>query len=60
MKPRRPDADDGPRRFIRTWLRFDEHARRRVRTMWKLLATVAMLLLASAALAWFSGQLTSR
>jgi hypothetical protein len=60
MTPRRPDADDGPRRFIRNWLRFDEHAPRRVRTMWKLLATIAMLLLASAALALFSGHLTSR
>ena len=54
MKPRRPDADDGPRRFVRNWLTFDEHAPRRVRTMWKLIATVAMLLLASALLALFS------
>jgi len=48
------DDDDGPRRFVRNWLRFDEHAPQRRRTMWKLIATVAMLLVASATLAWFS------
>jgi hypothetical protein len=60
MTPHRPDADDGPRRFIRNWLRFDEHAPRRVRTMWKLVAAVAMLVVISALLALLSGQLTSR
>jgi hypothetical protein len=55
--PRDPEADEGPRRFIRNWLRFDDHAPRRGRTMWKLLATVAALLAACGLLAWFSGHL---
>jgi hypothetical protein len=60
VTPRDRDADDGPRRFIRTWLRFDEHAPRRARTMWKLVAAVMLLLLASALLALCSGHLISR
>jgi hypothetical protein len=52
-----PDADEGPQRFIRNWLRFDEHAPRRVRTMWKLIATVMLLLIVSAVLALFSAHL---
>jgi hypothetical protein len=53
----RPDADggDGPRRFIRNWLRFDETKPVRVRMVWKLMAAVAMLLIASAVLAVVSG-----
>jgi hypothetical protein len=51
------EDDDGPRRFVRTWLRFDEHAPRRVRMLWKLIATVAILLVACGLLAWFSGHL---
>jgi hypothetical protein len=54
---RGPDADQGPRRFIRSWLTFDENRPVRTRTMWKLLATVAALLVASALLAWLSGHL---
>jgi hypothetical protein len=58
--PGNREADDGPRRFIRTWLRYDEHGPRRVRTMWKLLATVAVLLASCALLAFVNGLLTSR
>ncbi len=47
----RPDADDGPRRFIRTWLTFDDARPVRARKMWMLAATVAILLVASALLA---------
>jgi hypothetical protein len=47
----RPDADDGPRRFIRNWLRFDETRPVRARKLWMLAATVALLLAASALLA---------
>jgi hypothetical protein len=54
---RGPDADQGPRRFIRSWLRFDENRPLRIRTLWKLLAAVMTLLVASALLAWFSGHL---
>jgi hypothetical protein len=49
----KPDADDGPRRFIRTWLSFDKTRPVRARKVWMLAATVAMLLAASALLAWF-------
>jgi hypothetical protein len=52
-----PEADDGPRRFIRNWLRFDETRPVPVRVLWKLMATVAVLLVTSALLAWFSGHL---
>jgi hypothetical protein len=54
---RGPEDDEGPRRFVRQWLRFDERAPRRVRTLWKLLATVAGLLVACAVLAWVGGEL---
>jgi hypothetical protein len=57
VTPRGPDADEGPRRFIRSWLTFDENRLPRVRTMWRLIATVAIFLLASALLALFSGHL---
>jgi hypothetical protein len=49
----RPDADDGPRRFIRSWLSFDETRTVRARRVWMLAATVAVLLAATALLAWF-------
>jgi type VI protein secretion system component VasF len=52
-----PDADEGPQRFIRNWLRFDEHAPRRKRTTWKLVAAVMLLLIVSAVLALFSAHL---
>ena len=59
--PRAPDADggqenDGPRRFIRKWLAFDETAPMHIRKLWMLIATVTALLAASALLAWFSKQ----
>jgi hypothetical protein len=46
-----PDAGGGPERFIRNWLRFNENRLPRTRTLWKLIATVALLLIASALLA---------
>jgi hypothetical protein len=57
VTPPRRDADDGPQRFVRNWLRFDEQAPQRVRTLWKLLATVTMLLAVSGLLAIASGLL---
>jgi hypothetical protein len=57
VTPRGPDPDEGPRRFIRNWLTFDESRPPRTRTMWKLIATVAIFLLASALLALFSNHL---
>jgi hypothetical protein len=54
---RDPDADEGPRRFIRNWLTFDENRPLRTGTMWKLMTTVAIFLVACALLAWFSGHL---
>jgi hypothetical protein len=57
VTPRGPDADEGPRRFIRNWLTFDENRPPRVLMIWKLIATVAILLLACALLAWLSGHL---
>jgi hypothetical protein len=53
MTPRGPD-DDGPQRFIRKWLTFDEARPMRIRKIWMLIATVLMLLAASALLALFS------
>jgi hypothetical protein len=50
------DSDDGPRRFIRNWLRFNENRPVRMQVLWKLLATVTIFLIASALLA-FSGHL---
>jgi hypothetical protein len=52
--PRGPDVDDGPQRFIRKWLTFDEATPMRIRKIWMLIATVAMLLAASALLVLFS------
>jgi hypothetical protein len=51
--PRGPD-DDGPQRSIRKWLTFDEARPMRIRKIWMLIATVLMLLAASALLALFS------
>jgi hypothetical protein len=48
-------SDDGPQRFVRRWLRFDESRPVRVRMLWKLMATVGVLLVASALLVWVSG-----
>jgi hypothetical protein len=53
---RGPDAEDGPRRFIRQWLSFDEARPMRIRKLWMLIATVMALLAASALFAWFSNQ----
>jgi hypothetical protein len=49
-----PDVDDGPQRFIRKWLTFDAARPMRIRKLWMLVATVLMLLAASALLAMFS------
>jgi hypothetical protein len=57
VTPGGPDADEGPRRFIRNWLTFNENRPPRVRTMWRLIATVAIFLVASALLALFSSHL---
>jgi hypothetical protein len=54
LNPRGPDADDGPRGFIRKWLTFDETGPMRIRKLWMLVATVIALLAASALLAWLS------
>ncbi len=51
---RGPDNDDGPRRFIRHWLRFDDRRPLRPQRLVLLIATIAILLIASALLAWFS------
>ncbi len=56
---RAPDADDGqendgPRRFIRQWLTFDEARPARIHRLWMLVAAVMALLAASALLAWRS------
>ena len=53
LMPRGPD-DDGPQRSIRKWLTFDEARPMRIRKIWMLIATVLMLLAASALLALFS------
>jgi hypothetical protein len=53
VTPRGPDPGDGPQRFIRNWLRFNEGRPMRMRTLWKLIATVALFLMASALLALF-------
>jgi hypothetical protein len=57
VTPRGGEADEGPRRFIRNWLTFEENRPVRTRTMWKLIATVAILLVACALLAWLGGPL---
>jgi hypothetical protein len=53
---RGPDAEDGPRGFIRKWLSFDEARPMRIGKLWMLIATVMALLAASALLAWLSNQ----
>jgi hypothetical protein len=57
VTPRGPDADAGPRRFIRNWLTFDENRPVRTRTMWQLIATVVIFLVACALLAWLGDHL---
>jgi polyferredoxin len=54
VTPRGPGADDGPRRFIRRWLSFDETRPVRARKAWMLAATVAILLVVTAVLSWLS------
>jgi Aminoacyl-tRNA editing domain len=54
---RRPDRSDGPQRFVRDWLTFDDRRPVRLRRIAFLIATVAMFLIASALLAWFGNQL---
>ena len=56
--PRGPDVDDGPQRFIRKWLTFDETRPMRGRKLWMLIAAVSILLAASALLAWFGNSLS--
>ena len=51
--PRGPDVDDGPQRFIRKWLTFDGERPMRIRKLWMLIATVLILLAASALLVLF-------
>jgi hypothetical protein len=51
---RGPDAEHGPRRFIRKWLSYDEARPMRIRKLWMLIATVMAMLAASALLAWLS------
>jgi hypothetical protein len=48
--PRGPDLDDGPQRFIRKWLSFDEARPMRIHKVWMLVATVLILLAVSALL----------
>jgi hypothetical protein len=57
VTPPAPDPGDAPKRFIRDWLTFNESRPVRMRTLWKLLATVALFLIASALLALFGGHL---
>lgn len=52
----RHQNNEGPRRFIRNWLSFDETRPARLRRLWALIATVLFLLLASALLATFGRQ----
>jgi hypothetical protein len=51
---RGPDNGEGPRRFIRNWLSFDDRRPVRLRRIMLLIATVAILLIATALLALFS------
>ena len=44
-------GDDGPRRFVRRWLSFDETRLVRTRLVAKFVAVIALMLLASALLA---------
>jgi hypothetical protein len=45
------DADEGPSRFVRQWLRFDESRPPRFALLWKFITTVVSLLILCAALA---------
>jgi len=54
---RGPDNKDGPQRFIRNWLTFDISRPVRLRRIKLLIATIVMLLIASALLALFSHPL---
>jgi hypothetical protein len=54
---RGPDNNDGPRRFIRNWLTFNDRRPLRTRRVALLIATIAILLIASALLALFSDHL---
>ena len=52
--PRAPDTDDGPQRFIRRWLTFDDNRPVRPQKIWMLVATVSAFVTVSALLAWCS------
>jgi hypothetical protein len=54
---RRRDDDDGPRRFVRKWLRFDQARPTRPALAWKFVVTVALVLIVSAVLAWISAHM---
>ncbi len=54
---RGPDHNDGPRRFIRNWLTFDDRRPVRIRRITLLIATIAILLIVTALLALFSNHL---
>ncbi len=58
MTARGPDNNDGPQRFIRNWLTFDDRRPLRLRRITLLIATIAVLLIASALLALFSNHLS--
>jgi hypothetical protein len=52
-----PDRSDGPQRFIRNWLIFDDRKPVGTRRIALLIATIAILLIATALLALFSDHL---
>ena len=54
MTARGPDNRDGPQRFIRNWLAFDDRRPVRLRRVALLIVTIAILLIASSLLALFS------
>jgi hypothetical protein len=58
MTARGPDNSDGPQRFIRNWLSFDDRRPVRLRRTTLLIATLAILLIASALLALFSNHVS--
>jgi hypothetical protein len=53
----RPDHNDGPQRFIRNWLIFDDRRPVRTRRIALLIATIAILLIVTALLALFGDHL---
>jgi hypothetical protein len=57
VKPHCPDADEGPRRFIRNWLTFNENRAVRAGMSRKFLVIAASLMAASALLAVTSSLL---